>query len=128
MKTRILAACISAAATTLSAEQVDLTNLVCQQPTQFTVLTWEFYDSAATRYYDDGSVTRLERIGTGAYEKYDREGEWNAVYTLFNTGEGVHVRVLARPGLMVRSQNPAAPMERGIFPFVAECAPIWESD
>jgi hypothetical protein len=128
MKTGILALALCAAATSGMAAQVDLTGLSCKRANSFGLQTWEFYEPMAIRYYEGGSVVRFNRVGVGAYEKYDREGEWNSVYLFFDTGTGVHVRLLARPGLITRSENPNAPMETGIFPFNAECVPIWERD
>jgi hypothetical protein len=87
--------------------------------------TWEFYGDAAIAYYQDGSVERLPRIGEGAYEKYDNAGEWVAVFYFFDTGNGVQMRILARPGLLVRQENPLAPLEIGVVP-VEGCVPIIE--
>lgn len=128
MRIGLLAALFCGVASMLSAEQVDMTNLICKRSTTMGVQTWEFYGSAMIRYYETGSPTRFERIGTGTYEKYDREGEWNAAYMFFRRGDVLYARVLARPGLLAREEDKHAPMEIGIFPFNAECKPLWESN
>jgi len=128
MKPIFLAATLFSIASALHADQVDLTNLKRVRPTSIGMQTWEFYDMAAIRYYEQGSATRFDRIGTGAYEKYDREGEWDAVFLFFDAGDGVQLRILSRPGILTREENRAAPMETGVFPFNAKCTPIWGSN
>ncbi len=110
----------------VAAEPVDMTGMSCSRLSNLGTQTWEFYGDVAIRYYDDGSVARLPRVGKGAYERYDREGEWAAVYLFFDVGDGVQIRVLSRPGLIVREENRAAPLKRGVYPFNAVCVPIWE--
>ena len=110
-----------------SASETDLTGLVCSMPTRLGNLTWEFYESAALRYFEDGSVSRLTRIGVGAYERYDREGEWAATYYFFDNGGGIQLRVVSRPGLAKRLENRATPLEKNVTPFTADCGRISES-
>lgn len=111
----------------LAANPVDLTGLACSRTTNFGLQTWEFYGDVAIRYYSDGTVSSLPRIGPGAYERYNDEGNWRAVYYFFDLGDGVQFRILSRPGLAVREENPLAPLDRGVFKFNAECKPIWEN-
>lgn len=126
MKTPLILGAMIALTSPVAAEPVDMTGMSCSRPTKFGTQTWEFYGDVAIRYYDDGSVSSLPRIGKGAYERYDREGQWTAAYLFFDMGEGVQLRILSRPGLIVRDENPAAPLERGVFPFNGACVPIWE--
>ncbi|MCR8827634.1 hypothetical protein [Pseudosulfitobacter koreensis] len=116
--------------TPVQSEPVDLTGLSCTRHTQFGINTWEFYGSVAERIYPDGQgrPQRFIRIGEGAYEKYSRiDGEWDAIYYFFDVGDGIQVRIFSRPGLIVREDNPKASWERGIFPFAADCRPLWET-
>lgn len=108
----------------VAAEPVDMTGISCSRLTNYGEQTWDFFGDVAIRYYGDGSVSRLPRIGEGAYEKYNKEGEWTSVYYFFDEGEGVQLRILARPGLLVREQNRAAPLEKIIVPFNAKCVPL----
>ncbi len=55
-------------------------------------------------------MQRLPRIGEGAYELFGSDGEINAVFYFFNVGNGVEMHLLARPGLIVREENPLAPL------------------
>ena len=126
MNKPLLAAAFIAFAGPAYAEPVDMTGMSCIRQTNLGAQTWEFYGDAAIRYYGDGSVWSLIRIGKGAYEKYDREGEWTAVYFFFDSGDGIKLRILARPGLAVREENRNAPLETGVFSFNAECRAIWE--
>lgn len=71
-------------------------------------------------------MQRLPRIGEGAYEKYDREGEITAVFFFFDVGNGIKMRILGRPGLIVRDETLSAPLEIGIFNFNSKCIPLWE--
>ena len=120
----LFAGVVAGLAGNADASETDLTGLVCSTPTALGNLTWEFYDSAALRYFEDGSVSRLTRIGAGAYERYDREGEWAATYYFFDRGEGIHLRVVSRPGLVKRMQNRASPLEKAVTPFSADCGRI----
>tara|TARA_R100000789_G_C2943325_1_gene132757 strand:- start:183 stop:494 length:312 start_codon:yes stop_codon:yes gene_type:complete len=91
--------------------------------------TWEFYGDIAVRMYNEGGgrPQRFIRVGEGAYERYSRfDGEWDAVYYFFDTGEGVQMRIFSRPGLIVREENPKASWDNGVFPFAADCVPLWE--
>lgn len=127
MKKFMTVAALFAFTLPVAAEQVDMTNLVCRHMTLIGQrLTWEFYDDVAIRYFEDGSVSSLPRVGTGSYERYGRSGEWAAIYLFHDVGEGVHLRTLSRPGLLAREQNRAAPLELNTNPFVAECSPLWE--
>lgn len=112
----------------VTAEQVDMTNLACRQMTPIgQILTWEFYDDVAIRYFEDGGVSSLPRVGTGSYERYDSAGDWAAIYFFHDVGEGVHLRTLSRPGTLVREQNRNAPLDLNTNPFFAECMPLWET-
>ena len=126
MNKPLIALTMATLASPVLAEPVDMTGMSCSRATKLGTQTWEFYGDAAIRYYADGSVWSLPRIGNGAYEKYDREGEWSAVYFFFDVGDGVQLRILARPGLAVRGERRNAPLEKGVFPFNADCSPIWE--
>lgn len=106
------------------AEPVDMTGLACTRATNFGTQHWEFYDELAIRYYDDGGVSLLPRIGLGAYEKSNEKGEWTAIYYFFDSGDGIQVRILARAGEMKRLENPRAPLESGISPLNGNCSPI----
>jgi len=115
--------------TSAQTEPVDLTGLSCLRMTNFGPNTWEFYGDIAVRRYDEGQgrPQRFFRVGEGAYERYSQiDGEWDAVYYFFDVGEGVQVRISARPGLAVREENPRASWEEGIFPFAAQCVPLGE--
>ena len=127
MKKSVVLSAMLAMATPAFSEPVDMTGLACNRTTNFGMQTWEFYGDAAIRYYGDGSVTRLLRVGTGAYEKYDKEGSWNATYLIFDDGDQLLVRLLARPGLLIREENPRAPMEKGVFLFNGSCETLWEN-
>jgi hypothetical protein len=126
MKRLITVGTLLVSGSTAAADPVDLTGLACEHPKLGMTQTWEFYGEVAIAYYPDGSVERLPRIGEGAYEKYDREGQWLAAFYFFDAGDGVQVRILARPGLLVREQNRAAPLEKGVFDFNGPCVPIAE--
>ncbi|GLO70049.1 hypothetical protein MACH17_15660 [Phaeobacter inhibens] len=92
--------------------------------------TWEFYGDIAVRRYAEGQgrPQRFVRVGEGAYERYSRlDGEWDAVYYFFDVGDGVEMRIFARPGQIVRDENPTASWENGVFPFSAQCQPLWET-
>lgn len=111
------------------AEPVDLTGLSCARMTNYGPQTWEFYGDIAVRRYPEGQgqPQRLVRVGEGAYERYSRtDGEWDAVFYFFDVGDGIQMRIFARPGLVVREENPRASWEGGVFPFAADCVPIWE--
>ena len=110
----------------LWANPVDLTGSSCHTFSSFGTVTWEFYGDVAIRYYEDGTMQRFPRIGDGAYEKYDREGQINAVFYFFDVGDGVQLRILARPGLLVREENPTAPLEIGIVNLNFVCEPLWD--
>ncbi len=113
------------AGTSAQTEPADLTGLSCVRMTNFGPNTWEFYGEIAVRRYDEGQgrPQRFVRVGEGAYERYSRiDGEWDAVYYFFDVGDGVQVRILSRPGLVVREENPRASWDDGIFPFAAQCA------
>lgn len=117
------------AGTSAKTEPVDLTSLSCVHMTNLGPITWEFYGDIAVRRYDEGQgqPQRFVRVGEGAYERFSRiDGEWDAVYYFFDLGDGVQVRVLSRPGLIVRDENPRASWEEGVFPFAAQCVPLWE--
>lgn len=108
---------------------VDLTGLSCVRETAFGPNIWEFYGDIAVRNYPEnqGRPQRFIRVGEGAYERYSRsDGEWDAVYYFFDIGDGVQVRIFSRPGTAVRSDNPRASWERGVFPFAADCVPLWQ--
>ena len=110
------------------AEPIDLTGLSCERMTNFGPNTWEFYGDIAVRRYAEGQgqPQRFVRVGDGAYERYSRvDGEWDAVYYFFDVGDEVFVRILSRPGSIVRDENPRASWEEGIFPFSAKCMPLW---
>jgi hypothetical protein len=126
MNKSLLLGALTVLAMPVAAEPVDMTGLACRRATTYGMQTWEFYGDVAIRYYEDGSVSRLSRIGHGAYEKYDREGDWISAYLFFDAGDGVHIRILSRPGLIARSENPAAPLEKGVFPFDGPCVQIWK--
>ena len=108
------------------AEPTDLTGLSCERETKFGKQTWEFYGDVAIRYYEDGSVLSLPRVGGNAYEKYGTDGEWSAIFSFYEFDDGVALRILARPGLLVREENRFAPLEKGMYWFEADCVPIWE--
>lgn len=117
------------AGTSAQAEPVDLTGLSCVRMTNNGPNTWEFYGDIAVRRYAEGhgQPQRLVRVGEGAYERYSRtDGEWDAVFFFFDVGDGVQMRILSRPGLVVRDENPRASWEEGVFPFAAQCVPLWE--
>lgn len=130
MKKALIAGIFIALAAPIAADPVDLTGLTCIRSLPHGVQTWEFFGDVAVSYYDDGSISRLTRIGPGAYEKIDAKGsdkgDWVAIYYFFDDGNGVQGRVLARPGLLVREANPTAPLEKGVFSFNGTCVPILE--
>lgn len=126
MKSYILIGALIALNSPVWAEPVDLTGMSCSRPHQFGTQTWEFYGDVAIQYYPDGTMQRFPRIGEGAYEKYDREGKITAVFYFFDVGNGVQLRILARPGLIVREENPTAPLEIGTFSLNSVCIPLWE--
>lgn len=126
MKKLLFVGALIALAVPAASEPVDMTGLSCTLETRSGTATWEFYGQVAIRYYQDGSFTRLPRIGTAAYETFDRQGEWNSVFSFFDVGDGIQLRLLARPGLIARSENPFAPMESGVIPFNASCVAMWE--
>ena len=128
LKNYILIGALIALNSPVWAEPVDLTGMSCSRPHQFGLQTWEFYGDVAIRYYEDSTLQRFPRIGEGAYEKYDREGKISAVFYFFNVGNGVQMRVLAKPGLIVLDENPTAPLEIGIFNFNGTCIPLWEAE
>lgn len=116
--------------TPVQSNPVDLTGLSCVVDTRFGPNTWDFYGDIAVRAYADGQglPQKFIRVGKGAYERYSRlDGEWDAVYYFFDTGNGTQVRVFSRPGLIVRDDNPKASWERFIFPFAADCLPLGEA-
>lgn len=117
------------ASTPSHASPVDLTGLSCVRMKSFGPVTWEFYGDTAARIYPTGQgrPQRFVRVGQGAYERYSRlDGEWDAVYYFFDIGDGIQMRIFARPGLIVRDENPKASWEKGVFPFLADCVPLWE--
>ena len=117
------------AGTSAQTEPVDLTGLSCVRMTKFGPNTWEFYGDIAVRRYDKGQgrPQRFVRVGEGAYERYSRiDGKWDAVYYFFDVGNGVQMRIFARPGLIFREENPRTSWDDGVFPFAAECEPLWE--
>ena len=124
MKRLTLIGALIALAGQLAAKPVDMTGQSCNRTTVFGTWTWEFYGDIAMRYHQDGSRSRLLRIGTGAYEKYGSDGEWSAIYYFFDLGDGIQMRVLARPGLIVREDNPRAPLVSGISPLNGSCVPL----
>lgn len=118
------------AGTSANSEPVDMTGFSCVRMTIHGPNTWEFYGEIAVRRYAEGQgrPQRFVRVGKGAYERYSRlDGEWDAVYYFFDVGDGVQVRILSRPGLVVRDENPMASWEEGVFPFAARCTPLWET-
>jgi hypothetical protein len=127
MKKSLIAVASIVWGSTVAAEPVDMTGLACDRlGVMGMTQTWEFYGDVAIAYYPDGSVVRLPRIGEGAYEKFDETGEWVAVYYFFDAGDGVQMRVLAKAGLLVREQNRAAPLEKGVLRLEGPCVPINE--
>lgn len=115
--------------TSAQAEPVDLTGLSCERMTNFGPNIWEFYGDIAVRRYDEGQgrPQKFFRVGDGAYERYSRvDGEWDAVYYFFDMGEGVQVRILSRPGLALREEDPRASWDESITPFAARCVPLGE--
>lgn len=125
---RLFAAAISSAlfVTPVIANPIDMTGMSCVRTLEYGTQTWEFYGDVAIQYFQDGSVKRLPRIGEGAYEKFDRDGEWLAAYYIYDDGDGIKVRFLSRPGLIIREENPTAPLEIGIFTFSRGCRKLWE--
>lgn len=96
--------------------------MVCQEQTDIGTRTWEFYGDVVIRYYDGATrPDRLLRIGNGAYERYDREGNWMAVFYFFEAGDDINLRILARPGLATLAEDPAAPLEHAQASFNAVC-------
>lgn len=127
MRQVLFALMLTALATPVVANPVDLTGMACSRATKFGTQIWEFYGDVAIRYHtDDPSVSRMQRVGEGAYERYNKEGEWRSVYYFFDSGAGLHLRILSTPGLIVTAENPNAPLENGVFPFLGECKPLWE--
>jgi hypothetical protein len=130
MKKALVAAAYFALAAPVAADPVDLTGMTCVRSAPYGMQTWEFFGDIAINYYADGSFSRLTRVGPGAYEKIDatgtNKGEWVAVYYFFDEGDGIRGRILAKPGLLVRDQNPIAPLEKGVFSFDGTCVPIME--
>lgn len=117
------------AGTAAQTQPVDLTGLSCIRMTNSGPNTWEFYGDIAIRRYDKGQgrPQKFVRVGEGAYERYSSlDGEWDAVFYFFDVGDGVQMRILSRPGLIVRNENPQASWEDGVFPFAAQCVPLWE--
>lgn len=111
------------------ARPVDMTGLSCTRQTWAGPITWDFYGDVATRSYAEGQgqPQRFSRVGEGAYERYSNsDGEWDAIYYFFDLGEGIHVRMFVRPGLIVRDENPKASWERAIRPFDGTCVKLWE--
>lgn len=108
----------------VAAEAVDMTGLSCHRTTALGTWTWEFYGDVAMRYHQDGSRSRLPRLGRGAYEKYGPDGEWTAIYYFFDLGDGIQVRILARPGSIVREDNPRAPLISGVFSLNGSCVSL----
>ncbi len=124
MKSALAAAVFAGLATSATATPVDLTGNSCVQMTSRGPLTWEFYGDVTIRYFGDGSVSSLPRAGVGAYERYNYQGEWQAIYYFFDSGDGLKVRVLSRAGLVVRIENPNAPLELNVIDFDAACFPL----
>lgn len=88
---RLFAAAISSAlfVTPVIANPIDMTGMSCVRTLEYGTQTWEFYGDVAIQYFQDGSVKRLPRIGEGAYEKFDRDGEWLAAYYIYDDGDGI---------------------------------------
>lgn len=108
---------------------IDLTGLSCVRENALGPQTWEFYGDIAVRNYAEGQgrPQRFIRVGEGAYERYSRiDGEWDAVFHFFDLGDGVQMRIFSRPGTAVREGNPKASWERAVFPFAADCVPLWQ--
>lgn len=115
------------AGTPVQSKPVDMTGLSCERMSKLGLQIWDFYGDIAVRRYAEGRPQRFLRIGEGAYERFSRlDGEWDAIYYFFDDGSGVHMRIFARPGLTVRDENPKAPWDDGVFPFAAECQPLWK--
>ncbi|NOR29891.1 MAG: hypothetical protein GQ539_02200 [Sulfitobacter sp.] len=117
------------AGTSAQTEPADLTGLSCVRMTNFGSNTWDFYGDIAVKRYGQGQgrPQRFVRVGEGAYERYSQfDGEWDAVYYFFDFGDGVQIRVLSRPGLVLREENPRASWDEGIFLFAAQCVPLWD--
>ncbi len=115
--------------TPVQSKPVDLTGLSCVRDTAFGPNTWDFYGDIAVRSYRQGRPQRFIRVGEGAYERYSRiDGKWDAVYYFFDVGDGTQMRIFSRPGLNVREDNPKATWEGGVFPFAANCLPLWEAN
>jgi len=79
MRKYITFAALIALAGPVDATPVEMTGMSCSLPTSMGKLTWEFYGDVAIRYFDDGSVASLPRVGDGAYERYDKNGKWAAI-------------------------------------------------
>lgn len=128
MNTRLNLVCAAiVAALPAQAEPVDLTGLTCVRENNLGQQIWDFYGDVAAQYYSDGSPPfELVRVGEGAYQKYSYDGEWSAMYYFFDVGDGVQMRVHARPGAIIRHDNPRAPWQWGVFPFEAECTQLWD--
>lgn len=131
MKRVFLASAWIALSVPAAAEPVDLTGTACSRPSNFGLQMWEFFGDVAIQYHADGSVSRFSRIGPGAYEKFEDKGtdkgEWRAVYYFFRSGGELQIRILSVPGLLVKSENPNAPLEKGIVPFNGTCVLLEES-
>ena len=126
MNKLLIAAAFMALAVPVAAEPIDMTGWSCVESTSLGKRTWEFYGDKVIRYYEDGFVSSHSRIGEGAYEKYNRAGDWTAVYYFFDRGDGVQIRILSRPGLIALEENPHSPLDKQVRPFHAECVPLWE--
>ncbi|WP_298856939.1 hypothetical protein [uncultured Sulfitobacter sp.] len=125
----ILLSIASIAGTPAQSKPADLTGLSCERLSFVGPRTWEFYGEIAVRRYEEGQgqPQRFVRVGDGAYERYSRfDGEWDAVFYFFDVGDGVQMRILSRPGLNVREQNPRASWVDDVFPFAAQCMPLGE--
>ncbi len=123
----ILFSTVLLSGTSALSKPVDMTGLSCERSTNLGLQIWDFYGDIATRRYSDGRPQRFIRIGEGAYERFSRlDGEWDAIYYFFDDGSGVHMRIFSRPGTIVRDENPKAPWDEGVFPFAADCQPLWE--
>ncbi|OUD09627.1 hypothetical protein BVC71_07250 [Marivivens niveibacter] len=127
LKTSLLLLFASLTAPAAYAKPVDLTGYSCLRTNNLGPQRWDFYGDIAVRNYGDGTPTRFFRVGEGAYEKYSRlDGEWSALYYFFDNGEGIQMRIMSRPGSAVRDDYQRAPWDEAIFPFNAECIPLWE--
>lgn len=112
----------------LQAEPVDMTGLQCVRENNYGTQTWQFFGEMGVRYYQDGSRSTLKRVGHGAYERLNTDGEWRATYYFFDEGAGLYVRILAKPGLLTLMENPNAPLETAVVPFSGNCSSLSSAD